>query len=134
MSDRVGFKNIQIQSKKPLADLFEDTYQQSGANSKGEFLHILLNDYLNPDVTFSQKAADAETQLSAVSEEKSELLEENEKLKNLLKHYENDILLKVFVKHKGEKLNFRNPAGKKVQIEINEPKDAYTAIINSIEV
>ena len=43
------FKNIQVQARPDLFELFQDTFDQSGSNSKGEFLGMLLECYLNPD-------------------------------------------------------------------------------------
>lgn len=141
MANRAGFKNIQIQAKTDLADTFEDVYEQSGTNSKAEFLGTLIDNYLNPDTTISNKAATIEKQknelsgqLQSIETENSELSTENATLKERMKHYENDILNKLFLKHKGKKLKFRNPLGKSVSIEINDLKDVYTAVINSIEI
>lgn len=54
-----GFKNIQIVAKEDFYTEFEDVYQQSGANSKGEFLRILLENYLNPDFENAVKKIEA---------------------------------------------------------------------------
>ncbi|HBL75114.1 MAG: hypothetical protein A2W90_15230 [Bacteroidetes bacterium GWF2_42_66] len=141
MANRIGFKNIQIQAKSDLAALFEDTYEQSGTNSKAEFIGVLVDNYLNPDSTISLKAATIERQkdelsgkLQTIENENNDLSSENALLKERIKHYENDILTKLFLKHKGKKLKFRNPVGKLVNIEVNDIKDAYTAVINSIEI
>lgn len=142
MSRRNNFKNIQIQGKIELAELFEDTYQQSGANSKGEFLSTLLDEYLNPEEIASKKVEEIEKEknelsgeLQDISREKEEVEAENTVLQERLKHYENEFLTKVFTKNKGKKLQFKSTmTGKKMEIEINDPKDAFTAIIHSIQV
>ncbi len=136
-----GFKNIQIQGKIELADLFEDTFRQSGANSKGEFLGNLLEDYLNPDLSMSKKASEKEAENKELSEKLSLLVESNDdkdseiqELHGRLTHYENDILQSLFIKHKGKRLKFRAISGKMISIEVNNIKDVYTAVINSIKV
>ncbi len=85
MNKRNNFKNIQIQGKNELAELFDDTYEQSGANSKGEFLSILLDEYLNPEEKTSKKVNEIEKEkddlseeLNLISQEKADLSEELE--------------------------------------------------------
>jgi|GEM_PF-6455900 hypothetical protein len=140
---RKNFKNIQIQGKIELAELFEDTYEQSGANSKGEFLNILLDTYLNPN----QKTEDTgnvkqllsekenlEAQKENLDKEMNEAQAENQQLKVRLGLYENDILKKLLKKHKGKTLHFRNPEGDLVNVDVFDLPDVYKALINSIEV
>lgn len=140
MAKRPGFKNIQIQAKQDLAELFEDTFNQSDANNKPEFLRMLVDNYLDPDASISAIAENVEKeknelsgQLQTVSKENEELENENTVLKERIKHYENDILTKAFTKNKGKKLKFRSTSGKKIELEIKDLKDAYTAIIHSID-
>ncbi len=44
-----GFVNIQAVVKEDFKAEFEEAFQSSGANSKGEFLRILIANYLSPD-------------------------------------------------------------------------------------
>jgi len=140
---RKNFKNIQIQGKIELAELFEDTYEQSGANSKAEFLNILLDTYLNPNSKnenpgkvkelLSEKE-NLEGEKSNLDQELTQSQEENQQLKARLELYENDILKKLLKKHKGKTLHFRNPAGELVNVDVSDLPDVYKALINSIEV
>lgn len=141
MAKRPGFKNIQIQSKLELFELFEDTYQQSGANSKAEFLGILLEDYLHPESVASSKIGEIEAECNTLSEslkESKTKIEELEAKINIkeerLSHYENDDLKKLLKKHYGKKLSFKNIKGKKMEIVINDLRNVYTAIMNSIQI
>ena len=138
---RAGFKNIQIQSKIELAEQFEDAFQQSGANSKAEFLGILLDEWLNPDVTSSKKATEAINEKNELFEKlqsANDLNNENEEkialLTESLNHYENETLMSLLAKHQGKKLRFTSPVGKEIELVINDVKDVYTAVINSIKV
>jgi len=56
-----------------------------------------------------------------------EIDEFNEKLR----FYENDNLLRLFRKYKAQNVNFVNPDGIEFQIEIKQPRDIYTILINS---
>lgn len=152
---RPGFRNIQIQGKIELADLFEDTFQQSGCNSKGEFLNVLLDDFLNPEEAISKKAEDVEKEKNQIEYTNNLLEEEKHQIENQLDtalsdniekdetiemlqekidHYENDMLHSLLNKHKGKRLKFKSTKGEKVEIQINSIEDVYTAIINSIKV
>lgn len=140
MANRPGFKNIQIQARHELSELFDDTFNQSGANNKPEFLRILVDNYLNPDTSISKKAEDIEKEknelsgeLQSINQEKDEIEAENTVLKERIKHYENEFLTKVFTKNKGQELKFRSSMTNKwMQVVVNDLKDAYTAIIHSI--
>lgn len=142
MAQRPGFKNIQIQAKHELAELFDDTFSQSEASSKSEFLRILIDSYLNPEDSSSRKIDEVEKeknelsgQLQTISKENEGLEAENTTLKERIKHYENEYLTKVFTKNKGKELKFRSSmTNKRIQVVINDPKDAYTAIIHSINI
>jgi len=61
------------------------------------------------------------------------LLEKNEnsKLKQDLAFYENDILMDLFKNYEKKEIKFANSKGENIKIEIKEPKDVYTVIINS---
>lgn len=112
MSQRPGFKNIQIQAKQDLYDLFEETLRASGANTKAEFLNWLLEGYLNPDESNS-KDSKVQKDLEIVNENLKQVNSEKETLKNRLALYETDQLKNIFEEHKGEKLSFTNANGKK---------------------
>ncbi|MGQ8335654.1 hypothetical protein ACUNWD_03830 [Sunxiuqinia sp. A32] len=137
-----GWKNIQIRAKHELMELFDDSYQQSGSNSKSEFLNILLENYLNPDEAGSKRAAEIEKeknelskQLQTTTEEREKFESENTVLTERLKHYENEFLTKAFTKNKGQTLKFRSTmTGKRIEVTINDLKDTFTAIIHSIQI
>ncbi len=127
MAQRTGFKNIQIQAKPELFDLYEDTYSQSGTNSKGEFQRMLLENYLNPE----------DSNLSGLKQAQENLknLEEEKKILSFrLALYETDGMKEILEKHKGEKLVFKNVTGKKMTIEINDLPDVFSAIFNSVKI
>lgn len=134
MAQRPGFHNIQIQSKLDLYELFEDTFQQSGTNSKAEFLKILIDNYLEPDQssTPSQKTLDEENK--KLKESLKAAGETEERLLSRLSLYETDKMKSILEKHKGEKLRFNNYEGQRVTIEISDLPDVFTAIINSVKI
>jgi predicted DNA-binding protein YlxM (UPF0122 family) len=133
MSQRPGFKNIQIQAKQDLYDLFEETFRASGANTKAEFLNWLLEGYLNPEES-SSKDSKVQKDLEAVNDNLNKVNSEIETLKNRLALYETNQLKKIFDEHKGEKLSFTNAHGKKMVIEINDLPDVFSAIFNSVKI
>jgi hypothetical protein len=127
MAQRPGFKNIQIQAKPNLYELFEDTFNQSGANSKAEFQRILLDNYLYQEESNSSVLKKAEESL--INSE-----EEINKLTARLALYETEDLKAVLNKHKGETLVFKNSSGTKMTIEINDLPDVFSAIFNSVKI
>lgn len=141
MARRTGFKNIQIQGKAELSDLFDETYEQSGANSKAEFLNILLDEYLNPQVENKNtskelvfKNEELEKSNQAFEQELAAVNEELSVANARLALYENDILKQLLDKHQGKTLKFRNPQGEPVHITVNDLPDVFKAVINSIQV
>ena len=134
MGQRAGFRNIQIQAKSELFDLFEDTYPQSGANSKAEYLRILIDNYLNPEDSNTPDLRKAEENLK-ISEESLKIAnEEKNNLASRLSLYETEGLKSIFNKHKGETLTFTNSGGKKMTIEINDLPDVFSAIFNTVKI
>lgn len=140
MAKRTGFKNIQIQGKSELAELFEDSYEQSGTNSKAEFLNVLLETYLNPVDQESGKVKNLLTEKEEIEKQSvslenglTEAQSQIQTLKARLEKYETEFLKKLLEKHKGKTLKFRNPKGERVQITINDLPDVNQAIINSFQ-
>lgn len=134
MAQRAGFKNIQIQAKPEMYELFEDTYAQSGANSKSEFQRILLDNYLNPEETNTPDLRKAKESLR-ISEESLRIAnEEKNNLASRLALYETEGMKAILSKHKGEKLVFTNSGGQKMTIEINDCPDIFSAIFNSVKI
>ena len=131
---RQGFKNIQIQSKEDLYNTFDDSFSQSGANSKAEFLRILLDNYLNDEESNTPELRKIEEVLSSAKEDLSIATEEREKLADRLKLYETEGMKEILNKHKGEKLTFTNSIGQKMTIEINDLPDVALAIFNSVKI
>ena len=127
MTQRQGFKNIQIQAKQDFYELFEDTFEQSGANSKAEFTKMLIENYLNPEESNSKDLGKLEESLNLANQEK-------EKLSARLGLYETEGLKNILNKHKGEKLIFRNSTGQKMTIEINSLPEVFSAIFNSVKI
>ena len=127
MTQRQGFKNIQIQAKQDFYELFEDTFEQSGANSKAEFTKMLVENYLNPEESNSKDLLKLEESLNLANQEK-------EKLSARLGLYETEGLKNILNKHKGEKLIFRNSTGQKMTIEINSLPEVFSAIFNSVKI
>ena len=127
MAQRQGFKNIQIQAKQDFVDLFEDTFEQSGANSKAEFARTLIDTYLNPEDTQTPALRKIEESLRISNEEKK-------MLSARLGLYETDGMKAILNKHKGEKLTFNNSKDQKMTIEINDLPDVFSAIFNSVKI
>lgn len=48
--------------------------------------------------------------------------------------YENNLLLSLFRKYKGQTVNFKGSDGAEFQVDIKEPKDIYTILINSFKI
>jgi len=134
MAQRAGFRNIQIQAKPEMYELFEDTYLQSGANSKAEFQRILLDNYLNPEDSNTSELRKAEESLKTIEENLRIANEEKVKLMSRLGLYETEEMKTVLKKHKGEKLVFKNSNGAKMTIEINDLPDVFSAIFNSVKI
>lgn len=145
MAQRAGFKNIQIQSKLDLFEQFEDAYEQSGANSKAEFLRIILDNFLNPEdvdntsrkkigAELKQLEADHAIEIGKVRDELKSKSEEVESLKTRLSLYETDKMKTILANHKGEQLRFTNSEGEKINVVIADLPDVFTAILNSVEI
>lgn len=44
-----SFENITVAVKKETKEIFEDLYNESGANSKGEFINMLIQQFIEPE-------------------------------------------------------------------------------------
>ncbi|MFA6923109.1 MAG: hypothetical protein WC223_02545 [Bacteroidales bacterium] len=97
---RKNFKNIQIMAKVELWEHFNDIFMQSEANSKGEFLSMLLENYLNPDY---------ETALKKITDEK------NNEVSKLIAGFEQ--LQKSFDDYKAAKEKEEQEAKEKAEAE-----------------
>lgn len=134
MGQRPGSKNIQIMCKQDFYELFDDTFQQSGANSKAEFARTLIDCYLNPEESNTPDLRKAEERLR-VSEESLRIAnEEKNNLEARLALYETEGMKTILNKYKGEKLMFTNFGGQKMTIEINDLPDVFSAIFNSVKI
>lgn len=134
MGQRSGFKNIQIQCKQDFYDLFEDTFQQSGANSKAEFAKTLIENYLNPEEFNTPELRKAIESATKANENIDLLTKEINKLESRLALYETEELKEVLSNHKGEKSVFKNSKGQSTTIEINDLPDVFSAIFNSVKI
>jgi hypothetical protein len=134
MAQRAGFKNIQIQAKSELYDLFDDTMAQSGANSKAEFLRILVDNYLNPEETNTPDLRKAEENLRVSEESLRIAIEEQNNLAARLTLYETEEMKAILSKHKGKTLVFTNSGGQKMTIEILDLPDVFSAIFHSVKI
>lgn len=59
--------------------------------------------------------------------------QELDELNSKLRFYENDTLLGLFRKYKGQTVKFMSPDGAEFQVDIKVPKDIYTILINSFK-
>lgn len=127
MGQRQGFRNLQIQMKQNLFDSFEDTFTQSGANTKAEFLSWLIDKYLAPEESNAPDTRELEESLRIATEE-------TEKLSARLGLYETEEMIQILNDHKGEKLTFNNSKGQKMTIEIRDLPDVFSAIFNAVKI
>lgn len=130
------FKNIQVQARPELFTLFEDTFQQSGANSKGEFLGILLESYLNPDHESVVKKVqnDFGKEKESWENEKKSLVEQVGSRKQFSEEV-TAFLAPILDKYKGQKAIFRSQLTKEVEeITINTPEDALKTILQCTKI
>ena len=58
---------------------------------------------------------------------------EVERLKDQVAFYENALLLSFYNKYKGQEIKFNNAEGDSMQVNVKEPKDIYTVLINSFK-
>lgn len=134
MGQRPGSKNIQIQCRQDFYELFEDTFQQSGANSKAEFARTLIDSYLNPEESNSADLRKSEEALRTSEENLKIANEDKQKLLTRLGLYETEEMKAILKKHQGEKLVLNNYQGKRVSIEINDLPDVFFVIFNSVKI
>ncbi len=138
---KTGFSNIQISAKVDFKKHFEEIYQESEANSKGEFLSILLDNYLNPDYEKAVKRVENEKNkelmnLQTCSTEKTDKLEQElneakEKLnevKSELNGYTSQLDRYLQIS-KGE--TFYLPKGK--QVKVTDGKVLLEVILSSVK-
>ncbi|MCX6221294.1 MAG: hypothetical protein NTZ69_09905 [Bacteroidia bacterium] len=130
------FKNIQVQARPDLFTLFEDTFQQSGANSKGEFLGMLLENYLNPDHEGAIRKVqnDFSKEKEAWENEKRSLVDQVGSRKQFSEEI-TALLTPVLDKYKGQKAIYRSQLTKEVEeITVNTLEDALKTILQTIKV
>ena len=125
-----GFANIQIVGRVVLRDDFEDIYIQSGANSKGEFLRMLLNNHLHPQK--EQPNDETITNLHNVVEAKDSALDKLEK--RLAIYEKNPVLQQILHKLKGTEYKFRDNQRHNRSIFVNEVKDVFTIVMLTLKV
>jgi hypothetical protein len=140
------FKNIQVQARPELFTMFEDTFQQSGANSKGEFLGMLLENYLNPDYDNALKKAqtDFNKEREALENEKKSLTTQLANRQQFSPRI-SELLGPVLKKFQKQKAYFKTPEmsdneegkGKgpvTEEVEINTLEDALYVVLKSIKI
>jgi hypothetical protein len=130
------FKNIQVQARPDLFTLFEDTFQQSGANSKGEFLGALLENYLNPDHESAVRKVQTDfgKEKESWENEKRSLVEQVGSRKQFSEEI-TAFLTPVLDKYKGQKATFRSQLTKEVEeITVNTLEDALKVILQCTKI
>lgn len=130
------FKNIQVQARPDLFALFQDTFEQSGSNSKGEFLGMLLESYLNPDHESAVKKIESNfAKEKAAFEKEKQSLTEQVNSRAMFSPEIIEMLQPVLDKNKGQIAKFPNPKTKEMEeIEVNTLEDALTVILKSIKI
>ncbi len=130
------FKNIQVQSRPELFALFEDTFQQSGANSKSEFLGMILENYLNPDHENAVRKIQSD-----FSREKEQFENERKSLidqVNNRKPFSEEItalLTPVLNKYQGKKATFLSKlTNEDEEITVNTLEDVLKTILQTIKI
>ncbi len=130
------FKNIQVQARPDLFTLFQDTFEQSGSNSKGEFLGMLLECYLNPDHEGAIKKIEAnfEIQKATLEREKQNLVDQVNN-RDVFSPKIISMLQPVLDKNRGNMARFTNKkTGETEEIEVNTLEDVLTVILKSIKI
>jgi len=132
------FKNIQVQARPELYDLFQDTFEQSGSNSKGEFLGVLLETYLNPDhesvVKKLQSSFDKERE-NFVREKQNLIDQANQNQKETFSPAIMDFYKPILDKVKGQTVKFPDRKTNELKVlEVNTVEDVINIILNSIEI
>jgi len=121
-----GFVNIQASVKEDFKAQFEDVFNSSGANSKGEFLRILLENYLSPDFESALKKVENEknNEIEILENNCSDL---NYQIQNLIKQ-KNDLLLKY---NDLEKINndLKNNSNSNIETVTNNCNNLQSEIV-----
>ncbi|MFB6319959.1 hypothetical protein [Saccharicrinis sp. FJH54] len=132
-------KNINVRAHIETAELFQDTFEQSGANSKGEFISMLLENYLNPD--YESKVKAVKDQVDKKGKENESLLLKLNEANTTATMLENEIaffdekLDPILQNHLGELVAIKDPETKeKVEIEINSIQDVFEVIMKSVKI
>lgn len=103
---------IQANVSKDFKDKFDDTYNESGCNSKGEFQRVLIDNYLNPETIEKSKQIDLdrinelELQIEQLSNESVAITELQEQVSLLTAE--------------NQQLKTRPPETKEVPVELGE--------------
>lgn len=130
------FKNIQVQARPDLFDSFQDTFEQSGANSKGEFLGMLLECYLNPDHESVVKKLELnfEKERAAFEKEKQALIDQVN-ARSMFTPEITAMLQPVLDNNKGQTARFTNrKTGETEEIEVNTLEDILIVILKSVSI
>lgn len=156
-----NFVKVQVQARPEIAQKFQDAFEQSECNTKGDFLTKLLNYWLNPQIDQDniKKIQELESILErkgieylsrldeleelieeqsnaqdALSESKETLAMSNEELQNELNHYRRH-LSPLLVKYLGQEVRPRHPITKRrIRRVIHSEKDVMDVIMNSIKI
>jgi hypothetical protein len=130
------FKNIQVQARPELFATFEDAFQQSGANSKGEFLGTILDSYLNPnhETAVKKVQSDFTREREQFENEKKSLIDQV----NNRKPFSEEIaalLTPVLNKYQGQKATFKSKLTNEVEeITVNTLEDVLKTILQTIKI
>lgn len=127
-----NFKNVNVKVRIELAEVFQDAFEQSGANSKGEFFGNLLENYLNPD--HDSKLKDRKEMIENLEIANAALREQVQDYERSLQVF-NDKLIPILENHIGENVEIKDSeTGAKKTIEINSIDDVFQVIMNSVKI
>ncbi len=132
-----GFKTLSVMVKEDFAQHFEEVFLESGANSKGEFLSMLIESFINPDYetainkAVNLKDAELSRLLSQKEAELNELknsfeAEADEYRKRL--HFYDSSLSSLYNATKGKTLDVG-----KGKLTINSPEDIQNLMVKSFK-
>jgi len=137
-----GFSNIQIVAKNEMKIEFEDIFQQSGANSKGEFIRILLDNYLQPETLVNKSKAENQAKFDSLRQQIATMEQQNHETNQSLQTTQTELqqaketesfyeksLQPFYEKINGKELTVGNR-----KIVVNSVKDIFTIMVQSFKI
>ncbi|MDA3929362.1 MAG: hypothetical protein PF541_10420 [Prolixibacteraceae bacterium] len=156
-----NFLKVQVQARPEIAQKFQDAFEQSECNTKGDFLTKLLNYWLNPEIdqenirridelentieqlkqVHTQQIDELEHTINSHEFQQDQLYRGNENLemeKESVKSqllYFHQQLSPILAKHQGEVVQVKNSITKRyIKRNINRERDVFDVIMNSINI